>query len=320
MVLCGHYYGKSNKVRKTKHEGFQMKKNENQTMDIPDRQYFFPAQIVEYFIEEGKASLQITTLAQFILSFMAGSFIAFGALGSVLLSMNVHSSGVYNLLSGIGFAIGYAMIFLSGSILFTEINILLPSYILQSKYWISKKVLHFWGICYAGNFLGALFVGFLLNMSGSLDKEFYDGLLKFMEKKMEFTDRGVWGWFQVLFSGILANWLIGIAAVLATAARDVMGKIFGILMPVIIFEAGNFQHAVANMGYFSITVLEGFQYSWWEFILLNLIPATIGNLIGGGILVSLLLSFAFKEDIDDDIIKEEEEVFEDGQGNSKKNI
>ncbi|WNB93017.1 formate/nitrite transporter family protein [Bacillus sp. NEB1478] len=297
-----------------------MKKNENQTMDIPDRQYFFPAQIVEYFIEEGKASLQITTLAQFILSFMAGSFIAFGALGSVLLSMNVHSSGVYNLLSGIGFAIGYAMIFLSGSILFTEINILLPSYILQSKYWISKKVLHFWGICYAGNFLGALFVGFLLNMSGSLDKEFYDGLLKFMEKKMEFTDRGVWGWFQVLFSGILANWLIGIAAVLATAARDVMGKIFGILMPVIIFEAGNFQHAVANMGYFSITVLEGFQYSWWEFILLNLIPATIGNLIGGGILVSLLLSFAFKEDIDDDIIKEEEEVFEDGQGNSKKNI
>jgi formate transporter len=285
-------------------------KKEKKTMDIPDRQYFFPAQIVEYFIEEGKASLQITTLAQFILSFMAGSFIAFGALGSVLLSMNVHTPGVYNLLSGIGFAIGYAMIFLSGSILFTEINVLLPSYILQSKYWISKKVLRFWGICYAGNFLGALFVGFLLNMSGSLDKEFYDGLIKFMEKKMEFTDRGVWGWFQVLFSGILANWLIGIAAVLATAARDVMGKIFGILMPVIIFEAGNFQHAVANMGYFSISVLEGFQYSWWQFILLNLIPATIGNLIGGGILVSLLLSFAFKEHIDDDIVKKEEEVFE----------
>jgi formate transporter len=283
-----------------------MEKN-NKTKHVPDRQYFFPAQIVEYFIKEGKASLQITTLAQFILSFMAGSFIAFGALGSVLLSMGVHTTGTYNFLSGVGFAIGYAMVFLSGSILFTEINVLLPSYILQSKkYWISKKVLHFWGICYAGNFLGALFVGLLLNLSGSLDKEFYDGLIKFMEKKMEFTDRGAWGWVQVLFSGILANWLIGIAAVLATAARDVMGKIFGILLPVIIFEAGNFQHAVANMGYFSISVLEGFKYSWWEFILLNLIPATIGNLIGGGILVSLLLSFAFKEDINDDVVKEEE--------------
>ncbi|WP_231607517.1 formate/nitrite transporter family protein [Fictibacillus sp. 18YEL24] len=277
---------------------------------VPDRQYFFPVQIIEYFIEEGKASLQVSNLAQFILSFMAGAFIAFGALGSVLLSMGVETSGPFNLLSGVGFAIGYTMIFLSGSILFTEINVLLPSYILQSKYWISKKVLRFWGICYIGNFLGALFVGFLLNMSGSLDKEFYEILLKFMEKKMEFTERGTWGWFQVLFSGILANWLIGIAAVLATAARDVMGKIFGILLPVIIFEAGNFQHAVANMGYFSITVLEGFEYSWYEFILLNLIPATIGNLIGGGILVSLLLSFAFKEDIDDDIVKEEEEEVE----------
>ncbi|MBH0157968.1 MULTISPECIES: formate/nitrite transporter family protein [Fictibacillus] len=291
-----------------------MKENQdnknNKKADIPDRQYFFPVQIIEYFIEEGKASLQITNLAQFILSFMAGAFIAFGALGSVLLSMGVDTTGTYNLLSGVGFAIGYTMIFLSGSILFTEINVLLPSYILQSKYWISKKVLRFWGICYIGNFLGALFVGFLLNMSGSLDKEFYETLLKFMEKKMEFTERGTWGWFQVLFSGILANWLIGIAAVLATAARDVMGKIFGILLPVIIFEAGNFQHAVANMGYFSITVLEGFEYSWYEFILLNLIPATIGNLIGGGILVSLLLSFAFKEDIDDNIVKEEEEEVE----------
>jgi formate transporter len=224
--------------------------------------------------------------------------------------MEVHTPGPFNVLAGIGFAIGYTMIFLSGSILFTEINVLLPSYILQSKYWISKKVLQFWGICYIGNFLGALFVGFLLNLSGSLDKDFYEGLLYFMEKKMAFTERGTWGWFQVLFSGILANWLIGIAAVLATAARDVMGKIFGIMLPVIIFEAGNFQHAVANMGYFSISVLEGYKYSWYEFILLNLIPASIGNLIGGGILVSLLLSYAFKEHIEDDIVKEEEEAAE----------
>ncbi|MFC7373244.1 formate/nitrite transporter family protein [Fictibacillus iocasae] len=278
--------------------------------DNPQRQYYFPAQIVESFIREGKESLQTSGLAQLILSIMAGAFIAFGALASVLLSLDVKSTGMFNLLSGIGFAIGYAMIFLSGSILFTEINVLLPSYILQSKYWISKKVLQFWAVCYIGNFIGALFVGFLLNLSGSLSPDFYDGLLKFMEKKMQFTDRGAWGIAQVFFSAILANWLIGIAAVLATAARDVVGKILGIALPVIIFEAGNFQHAVANMGYFSITVLEGFEYSWWEFILLNLFPATLGNLLGGGLLVSLLLSFAFKEDIDTEMIQEEEDAAE----------
>ena len=82
-------------------------------------------------------------------------------------------------------------------------------------------------------------------------------------------------------------------------------KILGIFLPVIIFEAGNFQHAVANMGYFSITVLEGFEYNWFQLIFYNIIPASIGNLIGGGILVSLLLSFAFKEDIDEEVLDEE---------------
>ncbi|WP_231597518.1 formate/nitrite transporter family protein [Bacillus sp. SA1-12] len=283
------------------------KKNENLEQDhlYPDRQYYFPEQIIESFILKGKETQQMTKRSQFILSIMAGAFISFGALASVLMSANIKIDGYYNLLSGIGFAMGYAMIFLSGSILFTEINVLLPSYILYSKYWLSKKVLRFWLVCYLGNFLGALFVGFLLNLSGSLDKEFYEGLLGFMKKKMQFTERGTWGWFQVLFSGILANWLIGMAAVLATAARDVAGKILGIFLPVIIFEAGNFQHAVANMGYFSITVLEGFTYSWSELIFFNIIPASIGNLIGGGILVSLLLSFAFKENIDEHVLDEE---------------
>ncbi|MGG1575672.1 formate/nitrite transporter family protein [Fictibacillus sp. NRS-1165] len=277
----------------------------------PERQYYFPAQIVETFIKKGKESLQTTYMAQFILSSLAGAFIAFGALGSVLLTMEIDTAGIMNLMAGIGFMIGYAMVFLSGSILFTEVNILLPSYIMQSKYWISKKLLSFWLICYIGNFVGALFVGFLLNFSASLHGDFYDHLLMFMEKKMEFTHRGTWGWFQVLFSGILANWLIGAAAVLATAARDVVGKILGIALPVIIFEAGNFQHAVANMGYFSITVLEGFDISWYKFILLNLVPASIGNLIGGGILVSLLLSYAYKEEIDDGVLKEEEEAIDE---------
>ncbi|UZJ78101.1 formate/nitrite transporter family protein [Fictibacillus sp. KU28468] len=277
----------------------------------PERQYYFPAQIVETFIRKGKESIQTTYLAQLILSSLAGAFIAFGALGSVLLTMEIESAGIVNLMAGIGFMIGYAMVFLSGSILFTEVNILLPSYIMQSKFWISKKLLSFWFICYIGNFAGALFVGFLLDLSGSLHDDFYDYLLIFVEKKMEFTHRGTWGWFQVLFSGILANWLIGAAAVLATAARDVVGKILGIALPVIIFEAGNFQHAVANMGYFSISVLEGFDISWYKFILLNLVPASIGNLIGGGILVSLLLSYAYKEELDEGVLKEEEEAIEE---------
>lgn len=76
-----------------------------------------------------------------------------------------------------------------------------------------------------------------------------------LDKKMKFMDLGAAGWFEIIVSGILANWLIGMAAFLTTAARDITGKLLGTTLPVILFVAGNFQHSAANMGYFSLGVL-----------------------------------------------------------------
>ena len=68
---------------------------------------------------------------------------------------------------------------------------------------------------------------------------------------MEFQHLGMEGWFAVLLSGILGNWLVGMAAFLATAARTVSGMILGVLFPIIAFVAIGAQHSPANMGYFS---------------------------------------------------------------------
>ncbi|MFG6150517.1 formate/nitrite transporter family protein [Halobacillus sp. B23F22_1] len=266
-------------------------------IDRPGRQFYIPSQIVDEFGEKGRDHLRQSFGSQFLLALTAGSFMTFGAIFSILLAEGVEKQGIFYLLSGLGFAAGYAMVFISGAVLFTEINVLLPSYLFNKANLMKVNIYKFWASTYIGNILGAVMVAVLIEVSNSLNAEFYTELSSYLDKKMKFMDHGVKGWFEVVVSGILANWLIGMAAFLATSARDITGKILGTTLPVILFVAGNFQHSAANMGYFSMGVLASDKYTWYEYILFNLIPASIGNLIGGAILVSLLFSYAYKDDI-----------------------
>nr|WP_205093599.1 formate/nitrite transporter family protein [Thalassobacillus pellis] len=265
--------------------------------DNPDRQFYIPSQIVNEFGEKGRDHLAKPFRAQMLLAFTAGSFMTFGAAFSILLGIDIEAEGIYYLLSGLGFAAGYAMVFISGAVLFTEINVLLPTYKFHIAGLMHKNMVKFWLATYLGNIVGALFVAVLIQTSGSLSDPFYMEMRELLHKKMKFMQFGVKGWFEVIISGILANWMIGMAAFLTTAARDITGKLLGTTLPVILFVAGNFQHSAANMGYFSLGVLSDTPYAWYEFILFNLIPASIGNIIGGALLVALIFTYAYKEDL-----------------------
>ncbi|BAC12726.1 formate dehydrogenase [Oceanobacillus iheyensis HTE831] len=268
-----------------------------ETKEIPERQFLFPVQVMQSFSNKGKEHLDTNTPSQLVLALKAGSFMTFGAVFSVLLAIGVDAKGLTYILQGIGFTAGYLMVFMSQSVLFTEVNVLLPTYYLQKSYWIKHKFIKFWAVAYIGNLIGALFVALLIIISNSLTPEFSKELETLISHKMKFADYGWAGWFQVLLSGILANWLIGMATFLTTSARDVVGKILGTALPVILFVAGNFQHSAANMGYFSLGILTSDNYAWYEYILLNLIPASIGNIIGGAIFISLLFLYAFRKEM-----------------------
>ncbi|WP_369405180.1 formate/nitrite transporter family protein [Oceanobacillus picturae] len=275
-------------------------KSSNQSSRVqekPERQYLFPSQVMETFSEKGKEHLDTNMPSQFILSLKAGSFMTFGALFSVLLAIGIDAKGITYLLQGLGFTAGYLMVFVSGSVLFTEVNVLLPTSYLQKSYWKKNKYVKFWVVAYIGNIVGALFVALLVISSNSMTPEFTKEIETLLSHKMKFAENGWIGWFQVVVSGILANWLIGMAAFLTTAARDMVGKILGTALPVILFVAGNFQHSAANMGYFSLGLFTSDKYVWHEYVLQNLIPASIGNIIGGAIFISLLFSYAFRKEM-----------------------
>ena len=111
---------------------------------------------------------------------------------------------------------------------------------------------------------------------------------------MEFRELGAEGWFAVLLSAILGNWLVGMAAFLASAARTVSGKILGVMFPIIAFVAIGLQHSPANMGYFSVGLLNGGSgISWGEALYWNILPASLGNIIGGSGLVALLFWYTY---------------------------
>lgn len=252
-----------------------------------------PREVVLTFVEHAQEFLAAGPWRQAVLAFAAGSFIGFGAMLSIVLTVGVDVPGLARLLAGLGFAAGFTLVILSGSALFTEANVLLPELFL-SRRGPDLRLLRFWAIVWAGNLAGAVFVGFMLNAADAIGPATAERLAEIIDEKMRFEQMGIEGWLRVVASGILANWLVGMAAFLATAARTVSGKILGILLPIIAFTALGLQHVPANMGYFAAALIHGDAGTTAaEAFVWNLLPATIGNLVGGAVLVALLFWFTF---------------------------
>jgi formate/nitrite transporter len=231
-----------------------------------------------------------------VLASLGGAFITFGALLSILLSSGIETRGLELLLQGIGFSAGFFFVILSGAILFTEVNVALPAGALNcTRRVLVKRALQFWVLAWLGNLLGAAVVGWLLHFSQHYPPEHYRLLEELVSKKMAYQHSGgVIDWLQIVVSGIFGNWMVGMAAFFAAMGRTIVGKYIPILLAVTIFVAGNFQHSPANMAYFSMIMPTGQGPGWVSAFIWNIIPAGIGNILGGAFLVALPLWYALR--------------------------
>ncbi len=235
----------------------------------------------------------LTSARVLVLAMLAGGFITAGALLSVILGAGIQPSGIRLLVEGLAFGTGFFFVVLSQAVLFTEANVVIPATLLDRAEPV-VPVLRFWALAFAGNFLGALTIGALVSAAQTYPPEVLTLLAETVDRKMEY--RGAGGsvrWLAALLSGVLANWLVGMAAFFATMGRTIVGKYIPVALAVTIFVAANFQHSPANMGYFSLLMLQADGPGWAAAFGWNLVPAGIGNLIGGTLLVALPFSFAF---------------------------
>ena len=230
-----------------------------------------------------------------LMAVYAGALIAAGALFSVLLSAGVTAEGPHRLLEGLGFTAGFFFVILSQAVLVTELNVVLPVTLLHfSKRSLVMKTARFWILAFIGNMVGALAVGYLVASVQSYPPPITSSLTNIISAKMAYREiGGATGWLQVVLSGMLANWLVGLAALFATMGRTIVDKFVPVFLAVSLFVAAGFQHSPANMAYFSLARGAGIGPAWSLALGWNILPAAIGNILGGFLLVAVPIWISF---------------------------
>jgi formate transporter len=263
----------------------------------PNQQFLSAEHVTQKMCAEACRYIhELSTQRILILSLLGGAFITMGALFSILLSTGIETRGVQLLLQGVGFSAGFFFVILSGSILFTEVNVVLPASALHLKRsFVFRHAIQFWALAWLGNVLGAFIVGWVLHFSHHYPAEHYELLEKVIAKKMQYQIAGdISAWFQIVISGMFGNWMVGMAAFFAVMGQTIIGKYIPVLLAVTLFVAANLQHSPANMAYFSMVMPTGEGPGWIAAFAWNLIPAGIGNILGGSLLVALPLWYALR--------------------------
>jgi formate/nitrite transporter FocA (FNT family) len=183
---------------------------------------------------------------------------------------------------------------LSGTLLFTEANVEMPATLLSRRHRpvgvtsLRSAVFRLWILAAVGNMAGAFLLGQVIAYSHSYGPQFNELLAEITESKVRYQDvGGVEGYFQVILSGMIGNWLVGMAAFLATMGRTIIGKYTPVLVTVMAFVAGGFLHSPANMAYLSLSQPLGIGPGWGDGFVWAIVPAAIGNILGAFFLVAL---------------------------------
>jgi len=251
-----------------------------------------PAEIAETMCSVGYNKTNLPISKMFILGILAGVYIGFGAqlMTAVKVGLaNAVGSGFASFLGGAVFSVGLMLVVLGGAELFTGNNLIIAA--CMNKRATFEGLLKNWVVVYVGNFVGSLFLAFIMfNAFYAYRDPGSMGALAISVANAKVNLHFV----EAVCRGIGCNWLVCLAVWLSVSAHDTTGKIFSCFFPIMAFVAMGLEHSVANMYFISIGLfLKGVgleaspQLNWGGFILNNLFPVTIGNLIGGALFVGI---------------------------------
>ena len=258
-----------------------------------------PAQVVDAYGDAGAKKCSKSTLSVFLLAILAGAMIAFAGAATNTAAHSANTVGAVRLICSLLFPFGLAMVILMGTELFTG-NCLIAISVLQRKATAAAMVKN-WIIVYLGNFVGSLLVAAACAFTGQFN--YSSGGLALFTMKLA-AGKCVLSFPSALVLGIACNVLVCLGVLCAMTAKDTTGKILGAFLPVCLFVLCGFEHSVANMyyvpaGLFAKTIpayaalasevgLDLTALTWGNFLIRNLIPVTLGNIIGGAGIGALL--------------------------------
>ena len=257
-----------------------------------------PKNIAETVAETvGVSKANSPWISLFVLGIMAGAYVGFGGMFATSITFDISPEmgiAFKKLLAGGAFSIGLMLVIIAGAELFTGNTLMISSIITGRITW--KNTLARWTVVWVANFIGSIIVALLFYYSG-LWKTGGDALglaaVKVAYAKVHLP------FGEALVRAIGCNWLVCLAVWMALSARQTVGKVFAIFFPIMAFVAIGFEHCVANMYFVPVGIFlskwagiapEGLDVSsltWGAFAINNLVPVTLGNIIGGSVFVGL---------------------------------
>lgn len=241
-----------------------------------------PNEIASKNVEIGIKKSKLSNNKKILLAILAGIFIGFGAHGGLTIMQNLGNIdiGLSKFLGASVFPVGLMLVVMAGAELFTGNNLMVLS-LMDGKI-KTKDMISSWVLVYIGNFLGSLFLAFLVSKSGLVNESIKDLSISIAIGKVEIP------FTQALIRGFLCNILVVLAVWMASGSESFASKILSIWFPIMLFVLIGYEHSVANMFYIPLGKFLGANISFKEMWLNNLIPVTIGNILGGGLFISVI--------------------------------
>jgi len=269
-----------------------------------------PEEIAEQAEDAGVKKANRSFSKTFVLAILAGAFISFGAIFATTVTAEITLSPSFtNLIGGVAFSLGLILVIVGGAELFTGNNIIVMAW--ANKRIKTIQVVRNWTIVFFGNFIGSISIAVLMFYS----LQYSSGTGNIGAKALSIAEtKCSLGFVQAIVLGIFCNVLVCLAVWLCYSAKTTSGKILAIVFPITAFVAAGFEHSIANMYFIPKALLiknsakgefwasinsspEMYENLTWEnFIVNNLIPVTIGNIIGGAVLVGFVYWFVYLKD------------------------
>lgn len=265
-----------------------------------------PRETAEKVAKTDMQKVNMNTFSTFLLAILAGAFIALGGIYFTFASSQITVTSTFTqILGGLSFSMGLMFVVITGAQLFTGNNLGIMN--LASRKLGVARLLKNWAIVYIGNFTGSVATAGVLYMSKAWTNNGY----QFGIRALAIANHKVnLGFVEAFFLGILCNCLVCLAIWLAASGKKVSDKILAIMFPVAAFVAMGFEHSVANMYFLSFglmiknnpLLLSTMQTAGitvdtshldYLGIFSNLVPVTLGNIVGGSVFVGLMYWLAY---------------------------
>jgi formate transporter len=258
---------------------------------------YSPKDIAERVENIGVTKARLPLLSLTTLGVLAGGFIGLGALYFTLVTSDTSLGfAASRLLGGVAFSLGLILVVVAGAELFTGNNLLVMAW--ASHRITTKELIRNWILVYLANLAGALGLVFLVVLSHHWQMN--NNAVGTTAVKIAAAKAALPFW-EAFFKGILCNILVCLAVWLALAGRSVTDKVFAVIFPISAFVAAGFEHSIANMYFIPLGLMlkdripvGGVENLSWLGLCSNLLPVTLGNIVGGGVMVALVYYFVYR--------------------------